>query len=331
MKYQFSFYNPADYPELKELVLASYRWDPAPSFGLSRLEFSAGLHPGFTGHRHAWEQSIGLYRHNGAIVAAICNEGVHSGETFFFFDSPQRAEDAELVQEMIRFAKTYGAGVKSDGRTRYVDLHIPPWNWTLADMANSTGFSKNDWGCRSLVLPFDVIPPSDLQKPPQLPPGYSFADGRNTTAADLALVHRHSFGYQGDSHACKFGGQAFEDLRRMAHYRPDLDICILDEYRRPVAMATIWYDSRLPYCELEPMGVTWWNRRRGLGSALIREASRRVLALDPRCRGMLGGDQAFYSSLGFACAQETPTYHWELEVIISWEAESLNQDYASRI
>lgn len=126
MKYQFSFYNPADYPELKELVLASYRWDPAPSFGLSRLEFSAGLHPGFTGHRHAWEQSIGLYRHNGAIVAAICNEGVHSGETFFFFDSPQRAEDAELVQEMIRFAKTYGAGVKSDGRTRYVDLHIPP-------------------------------------------------------------------------------------------------------------------------------------------------------------------------------------------------------------
>jgi predicted N-acetyltransferase YhbS len=96
-------------------------------------------------------------------------------------------------------------------------------------------------------------------------------------------------------------------------------------------MAIIWYDPRLPYCELEPMGVTWWNRRRGIGSALIREAARRVLAIDPHCRGMLGGDQTFYSSIGFACAQETPTHHWELEVIISWEAESLNQDYAGRV
>lgn len=164
-----------------------------------------------------------------------------------------------------------------------------------------------------------------------LPEGYGFTDGDTTPPFHLSNIHRHSFAYGSDSHACDNGAEAFGDLRSMKHYRKDLELCVLDPRGLPVAMAIIWHDEAMPYCELEPMAVVWWERRKGIGRALIHELSNRVKKWFPDCKGMLGGDQRFYSRNGFEKKSETIKFHWELDVIISWETESFNKDYGHEL
>ncbi len=109
-----------------------------------------------------------------------------------------------------------------------------------------------------------------------LPDGYTFADGNTVPDFYLSNTHRLSFSYGEDYHACEHGEQAFHDLRKMKHYRKKLDLCVLDQQKRPIAMAIIWYDESMPYCELEPLGVVWWERRKGIATAVLQKAANRV-------------------------------------------------------
>lgn len=108
-------------------------------------------------------------------------------------------------------------------------------------------------------------------------------------------------------------------------------MCVLDELKRPVAMAIIWYDEKMPFCELEPLGVVWWERRKGIATAILHEAANRVQSMFPKCTGMLGGDQTFYQKIGYERKAVFPQYQWELEVYISWEKESYDKDYAKEV
>ena len=96
-------------------------------------------------------------------------------------------------------------------------------------------------------------------------------------------------------------------------------------------MAIIWYDESMPYCELEPLGVVWWERRKGIATAILHEASNRVQSMFPGCMGMTGGDQPFYKKIGFEKKSFIPLYHWELEVFISWEPGSYDKDYLKEV
>ena len=44
-------------------------------------------------------------------------------------------------------------------------------------------------------------------------------------------------------------------------------------------MAIIWYDESMPYCELEPLGVVRWERRKGIAAAILHEAANRNLMI----------------------------------------------------
>lgn len=46
---------------------------------------------------------------------------------------------------------------------------------------------------------------------------------------------------------------------------------------------------------------------------------------------MLGGDQNFYERIGYEKKAEVLRYNWELEVIISWEKESFDKNYAAEV
>ncbi len=325
MRYEFSYYKDEDFDEIEQLVLSSYQWE-YPVWNLSRHEFSLGLHPAFTGHYHAFYHTVGVYRENGKVAACVINEGNYSGEAFFLFDSKERGEDKELLREMIKYAKTHVAAVKDDRRTKSLNLYIPDWNTVLKEMALQSGFSETGWGEDRNILPF-TKKPFEVK----LPDGYTFADGNTVPDFYLSNTHRLSFSYGGDQHACEHGEQAFHDLRKMKHYRKNLDLCVLDEYKRPVAFAIIWYDERMPYCELEPLGVVWWERRKGIATAILHEAANRVQAMYPDCGGMLGGDQPFYQKIGYEKKASIPQYHWELEVFISWEKESYDKDYKKEV
>lgn len=325
MRYEFSYYRDEDFDEIEQLILASYQWE-YPVWGLARHEFSRGLHPAFTGHYHAWHHTVGTYRDNGKVAACVINEGHYNGEAFFLFDSKERGEDRELLKEMIRFAKTHASRVEADGRTKVLDLYIPAWNTVLKELILESGFSETDWGEELYILPF-----GNEEFDVKLPEGYSFADGSTVPDFYLSNTHRFSFSYGGETHACEHGEQAFHDLRKMKHYRKELDLCVLDEYKRPVAMAIIWYNEEMPYCELEPLGVVWWERRKGIATAILHEAANRVKKMFPKCNGMLGGNQEFYKRIGYERKAYIPKYHWEMEVFISWEKESYDKDYAKEV
>ncbi len=85
-----------------------------------------------------------------------------------------------------------------------------------------------------------------------------------------------------------------------------------------------WYDPKMTYCELEPLGVAFWERRKGLATALLNEASNRVKTLYPQCTGMLGGDQPFYLALDYRITDVDYAYRYEIEVYPSWDNRSNN-------
>lgn len=68
MKYETSFYKKEDDADIERMILSSYQWEN-PIWGLSRYEFCKGLHPAFTGFRHAWTHTVGVFREGGRIVA----------------------------------------------------------------------------------------------------------------------------------------------------------------------------------------------------------------------------------------------------------------------
>lgn len=324
MRYEFSFYKNEDFDEVERLVLNSYQWE-YPIWGLSRQEFTRGLHPAFADNECLWQHTVAVYREKGKIVACVIKEG-YNEDSFFLFDSKERAEDKDLLREMIRHAKTYGAGLEEDRKTKLASLYIPTWNTVLLEMAKEAGFKEDSWREKLNILPF-----GEKEFEVNLPEGYTFADGGSTPAFYLADIHRFAFSYGGNDRACEHGAQAFDDLRKMKHYRKDLELCVLDDQKRPVAFAIIWYDEAMPYCELEPLGVVWWERRKGIATALLHELANRVKRLYPMCKGMLGGDQPFYSSIGYEQKAEVIKCNWKLEVFISWDGASADKDYAKEV
>lgn len=325
MKYTFSFYTDEDFEAVEALVLNAYKWE-YPIWGLSRHEFTRGFHLAFTGNYHGWEHTVGVYKEYGKVVACVINEGSYDGEAFFLFDSKERAEDRVLLKEMIKHAKTYAVGSAENRRTKYVTIYVPEWNNVLKEMVEQCGFREEEWREAIYILPFDK---DNFEV--KLPEGYSFADGNKTPDFYLSNTHRLSFGYGGHDYGTEHGYEAFHDLRQMKHYKKDLDVCVLDEQNRPVAMAMIWYDENMPYCELEPLGVVWWERRKGIATALLHELCNRVKSRFPRCSGMTCYNQPFYESLGREKKAEVLRYKWQLEVFISWEKESYDKDYAKEV
>lgn len=319
MSYEFSYYDPKDFDEIESMILRSYSWEH-PVFGLNRFEFCLGLHPRFTGVPRALERAAGVFRRNGKIVGCAINEVSAEGDAFFLFDSKDDAQNEELIEHMIFFAQTGMSQVEENGTTRFVKLRVPEWNTVLLRKAESHGFIKEDW---SESTPLKMIDMTDTDS--ALPPGYRYADGNETPDFFLSNTHMASFNYSLDRRKDSEG--AFHDLRKMKSYNPDFDLCILDPWGRPVAMAILWYREGMPYCELEPLGVVWWERRKKLGTKILNEAFKRLQAVYPECKGMTGGEQPFYEKIGYELKGKNWIYTWKTDVYPSWESRSENMDY----
>lgn len=322
MKYTFTFYKKEHYEDLVRMALASYQWC-VPTVGLSRIEFAMGLHPAFTGNKKVWEHTVGIYSLDGKVVAAVWNEGCYDGGVFFLFDTRERAEDLELLEDMVKFSKTYASGLKEDNRTRTLDIFVPEWHDTLKKYLLSHGFSVGGWEEKTYILPITK------KMEVCLPEGYNIISGREIPDFYFSNVHRMAFNYgiENSSIATRQGEEAFHELRQQKYCKDELSLCVLDKEKRPVAMTIIWYDKTMPYCEMEPLAVVWWERRKGIGKALIHEAINRILEKHPDCKGITGGDQEFYRRMGFEKRGSSMNYVWNAEIFISWEKESLEHNY----
>lgn len=332
----FRYYEESMYDELLGLARASYAWE-IPSVGVSRIEFAHAVNKVFCDSATSWEKTVGCWLEHGKLAACVWNEGCYDGTVFFLFDTRERAQEEELLVEMIRFAKTYGAGCKSDGRTRFVNLFVPEWNTVLARIAQKHGLQKGGWTEHYNIFPFQ-----EKHYEVRLPEGYHIIDGKQCPELYPATVHRHAFGYGADDRATEHGQEAFRAMRQARHYDPSLDLCVLDQQNRPVAMANVWYTEpvesresphiqRQIYAELEPLAVCWWERRKGIATAILHEEMNRILEKYPDCKGLLGGDQAFYQNIGFETKATATAYYWEAEIFISWDEKSLHMDYGKEV
>jgi len=315
VKYRFEFYKKEYFDEIEEMILNSYRWE-YPAYGLSRMEFSNGLHPSFLHFPDMWERTVGVYFFDETIIACAINEGNDEGAVFFLFREKKLAEDKELLKDMIHFAKTTMSCVEDNNHIqRFVRIFVPKWNVTLTQMILEEGFVKEEWEEIIRIRTFGTD-----SYPVKLPNGYRFADGNETPAFYLANVHMAAFNYS--IHEVPDCAKAFSEMRKEKHYDPSLDLCVLDPQNRPVAMANVWYDKKMPYSELEPLGVAFWERRKGLATALLNEISNRVMQKYPECKGMLGGDQPFYEAVGYYVKDYIPAYRYEMEIYPSWDERS---------
>lgn len=51
----------------------------------------------------------------------------------------------------------------------------------------------------------------------------------------------------------------------------------------------------------------------------------------PNCKGMRGGDQPFYTAVGYEKKAEVPMYQWETDIYASWDPKSAHRDYSKDI
>jgi predicted N-acetyltransferase YhbS len=300
----FRYYIGEDFLKLEKLILISYKWGNPP-WGFSRHEFCGGVHSAWANVKDNWRHIVGIWEEEGNIVSAVICEGVWHGDAFFLFDSLERQKDSELLERMFHHAETHLSCFTKEYKdeTRFLHLVIPPEYDLVKNMAKERGYGLSQKVERSLILPFEGKNFEVL-----LPDGYRIADGKETPDFFLSNTHMFSFNYTLPT--AETGEKGFHDLRAMPGYKPELDLCILDNEGKPVGIAIIWYDEKMPYCELEPLGVVWWCRRKGVAEALIHEACNRIMKMAPKCRGMLGGDQQFYWDLGFKVEATHEIWDW---------------------
>ncbi len=327
MKYESDFFKELYLDDIRRLVLASYKWEKT-CYSLSRLSFSHGLHPAFNQIHLALERTCGVFFEDCRIVSAVMNEGDDCGDAFFLFDSKERSQDKNLIHKMIDFTKKYSSTLEKDDRVkRFSSIMVPDWNNVLLDCVTERGYKKEDYAERIMIRDFswkEDNSASDYEV--KLPGGYTIADGINTPAVYRSMVHPAAFA--NSLKDVPHSDEAFSDLRNEKYYNPQLDLVILDSDKMPVATANIWITGEMSYCELEPLCVAWWERRKGLGSAILNEASNRVCCLYPKCTGLLGGDQPFYEAIGFSSRAKSTAYRWEADIYISWDPRSENKDYS---
>ncbi|WBW96406.1 GNAT family N-acetyltransferase [Oceanirhabdus sp. W0125-5] len=304
MSITFRYYIDEDFLKLEELILASYKWGN-PIWGFSRHEFCRGVHIAWGNVKDNWRHVVGVWEENGNIVSAVIFEGVWHGDAFFLFDSLERQRDIKLLERMFHHAETHLSCFTKNYKdeTRHLHLRIPPEYDLVRKVAKERGYGLSQKNERSLIMPF-----SGKKFEVILPEGYTIVDGKQTPDFFLSNTHMFSFNYTLPT--AETGEKGFSNLRKMPGYNPELDLCVLDEEGKPVGFAIIWYNDKMPYCELEPLGVVWWCRRKGVARALIYEAANRVMKMAPQCRGILGGDQQFYWDLGFKVETVNEIWDW---------------------
>lgn len=301
---KFRYYTEDDFLKLEELILASYEWGNPP-WCLSRHEFCYGSGSAWANVKDNWRHTVGIWEEDGKIISAVISEGVWDSSTFFLFDSLERQRDEKLLERMFHHAETHMSCFTKDyeNKTRYLNLVVSPQYDVVKKMLRDRDYKLIEEIDRSLILPF----PKENYKI-ILPDGYTIVDGNETPDFFLSNTHMFSFNYTLPTAETGEGG--FSNLRKMPGYKPELDLCVLDEEGKPVGFAIIWYNEKMPYCELEPLGVVWWCRRKGIARALIYEAINRVRKISPNCRGILGGDQQFYWNLGFKVESISEVWEW---------------------
>ena len=113
--------------------------------------------------------------------------------------------------------------------------------------------------------------------------------------------------------------EVYRIVQRAPSYVPELDLILLSKGGKVAAFCTAWFDKENSVAELEPVGTVPDFRKRGLGTALLAEASNCLRALG--CNKVtvnswsesIGANQ-LYEAAGFQA--KVKIGGWERKVIV---------------
>lgn len=325
MLYNVRRYKKEDYESVISLIIKQYK-ELYPVYCYSRIIFCNHINLNFNNVSYCFENSCYLFFENNTLVACLFNEGSYDGSSFFVFDSIERSKDLELVDMMITLSKTYGSNVCDDNQTRYSNVYVDDSLTHIVDRLHERGYVDESYSDRCLILPFNRC--FDVK----LPKGYYFKNVEEINSFDLAIIHRLSFNYKYTNGFTDYNSvKAFNDLINDDKCDKDLIVVVYDELDQPVGFAIGWVKDGMKYAEMEPLAVTWWNRRKGIATSIIHELANRIMKKNTNLIGLRGGDQEFYYRIGFVEKAKATTRVWKDKVIISWEKESINKDYSKNI
>jgi mycothiol synthase len=106
-------------------------------------------------------------------------------------------------------------------------------------------------------------------------------------------------------------------LIRHAHsYIPDLDLILLSAEGEVAAFCTVWLDRESGLAEFEPVGTVPRYRKRGLGAALLADASNRLRALGCRTETVFSwtesvGANRLYAGAGLEELDKLYAWQWQ--------------------
>lgn len=183
------------------------------------------------------------------------------------------------------------------------------WSYT-GDSARNELFARLRYTRGDDFLRFYLY---DLAQPPPeiapLPDGYTIRPVRGESELEQRVaVHRAAFAPSRMT-VEKHGAV----MRHALTYRPDLDLVAVAPDGTFAAFTIVWYDAANRMGECEPVGCHPDYQRRGLASAVIVEAMRRVRALGGTHLSIFGfrddsPGSRLYSHLGFSVVDEV--YAW---------------------
>jgi ribosomal protein S18 acetylase RimI-like enzyme len=124
-----------------------------------------------------------------------------------------------------------------------------------------------------------------------------------------AVGDQHEWGARVDLHRdvwhpSKVTLPAYERLRSLPEYQPELDIVVVAPNGVLAAYALVWLDSVNQTGEFEPVGTSAGFRGQGLGKVVMLEGLRRLQQLGAKTAYVtaVGGNEAagrLYESVGF--------------------------------
>jgi ribosomal protein S18 acetylase RimI-like enzyme len=159
----------------------------------------------------------------------------------------------------------------------------------------TAGFERDDGHALKLrcQLDHEVVPQ-------QLAPGFSVrAVGGVEELPARVELHRDVW------HPSKVTLPAYERLRSLSEYQPELDLVVVAPDGRLAAYALCWLDPINQTGEFEPVGTHADFRGQGLGKAVMQEGLRRLRQHGAKAAYVtaIGGNEAargLYESVGFA-------------------------------
>ena len=175
-----------------------------------------------------------------------------------------------LVPEIFEWGVQRAAAIAGEtGEDFTLVIRISPERAAHIRHAEVHGFELDDeWTIIHLSRELDALLPV-----PDLPAGFSFRLLRGQSEVDTYVnLHQTAFG----SKAMRVGWRSRS--LKMAQYRPDLDLFIVNADDEPVAFCIGWMHPHQPVGQIEPLGVHPDYQGMGLGRAILLEGLRRLQA-----------------------------------------------------